>query len=181
MYVASNVTTEATKLEDKNSTQQQESHQAQEQLQISPTTIHTHDSNNLAGNVIFYDAAWERRTDSELGHAGLRVIITMQDNLHLQQLHVSALSPPVSSALQAETYGLLLATKLADLLQVQNPHFYTDCSVLASATRSSTVFAAPGCWENIPLLAEIPASCSFNCNKITHISGSKNVKVDHQA
>ena len=105
----------------------------------------------------------------------------MQDNRHLQRLHVSALSPPVSSPLQAETYGLLLATKLADLLQVQNPHFCTDCSVLVSAARSSTVFAAPGCWENRPLLAEIQASPSFSRNKITHINRSNNVKADHQA
>lgn len=113
VYASANAIIEETNLEDKNSTQQQESDKAQEQLQASTTTTHTHDCNNLTGNVIFCDAAWERRTDSELGHAGLGVIITMQDNRHLQRLHVSALSPPVSSPLQAETYGLLLATKLA--------------------------------------------------------------------
>ena len=132
VYASANAIIEATNLEDKNFAQQQESDKAQEQLQASSTTTHTHDCNNLTGNVIFCDAAWERRTDSELGHAGLGVIITMQDNRHLQRLHVSALSPPVSLPLQAETYGLLLATKLADLLQVQNPHFCTDCSVLVS-------------------------------------------------
>jgi hypothetical protein len=149
------------------------------QLQVSPTASQTQDSNKLAGNIIFSDAAWERGTYSESSRAGLGVIITMQNNRHLQQIHVSALSPPTSSPLQAETYGLLLATKLADLLQVQNPHFYTDCSVLASAARSPTVFATPGHWENRPLLAAIQASPSFNCNRITHISRSNNVKVDH--
>jgi hypothetical protein len=39
-------------------------------------------------------------------------------------IHVSALSPSASSPLQAETFGLLLAMKLADILQVQDPIFY---------------------------------------------------------
>jgi hypothetical protein len=105
----------------------------------------------------------------------------MKDNQHLKQLHVSALSPPVSTPLQAETYGLLLATRLADILQIQEPHFYSDCLVLTSAARSQTVFDAPGHWENRPLLAAIQASPSFHCNRITHIDRSNNVKADHQA
>ena len=113
--------------------------------------------------------------------AGLGVIISMPNNQHLQQLHVSALSPPASSPLQAEAYGLLLATMLADILQVQGPHFYTDCSVLALAARSPTLFTAPGSWENKPLIAAIQASPSFDRNKVTHISRSSNTKADHQA
>ncbi|XBH95129.1 hypothetical protein VPH35_085754 [Triticum aestivum] len=97
VYASANAIIEATNLEDKNFAQQQESDKAQEQLQDSSTTTHTHDCNNLTGNVIFCDAAWERRTDSELGHAGLGVIITMQDNRHLQRLHVSALSSSAGS------------------------------------------------------------------------------------
>ena len=105
----------------------------------------------------------------------------MQGNQHLKQLHVSALSPPASSPLQAETYGLLLATKLAHLLQVQDPHFYTDCLVLASAAAEPSVFAAPGHWGNRHLLAAIHASPSFHTSRITHIKRCNNVKADHLA
>jgi hypothetical protein len=50
--------------------------------------------------------------------AGIGVILQLEDNEHCQQLHVSALSPPVSSPLQAEAYGLLLATKIVDILHI---------------------------------------------------------------
>ena len=139
------------------------------------------DANYSRGNAIYCDAAWERQTGAEKSIAGLGVIIHIQDNQHLQELHISAISPPASSPLQAETYGLLLATKLADILQVQDPHFYTDSLVLALAAASPTLFDAPGHWENRPYLAAIRSSSSFHGNKITYINRSWNVKADHQA
>jgi hypothetical protein len=139
------------------------------------------DSDLLAGNAIFSDAAWEKQQDSATSQAGLGVIIHFKENQHLCQLHVSALSPPASSPLQAEAYGLLLATKLADLLQVQDPRFYTDCSVLASAATATTVFAAQGHWKIRPQLAAIQASHSIRCNNVSHINRSRNVKAHHQA
>jgi hypothetical protein len=60
------------------------------------------------------------------------VFIQVEYNQHIQQLHVSALSPSASSPLQAETFGLMLATRLAEILKIQDPHF-TDCSMLALA------------------------------------------------
>uniref|UniRef100_A0ACD5WFD3 Uncharacterized protein n=1 Tax=Avena sativa TaxID=4498 RepID=A0ACD5WFD3_AVESA len=139
------------------------------------------DANTLAGNTIFCDEAWENTTRTETSQAGLGIVITMRNNHHLKELHVSALSPPASSPLQAETYGLLLATKLAHLLQVHDPHFYTDCLVLALAAREPSVFAAPGHWENRHLLAEIHTSPSFHTSRITHIRRSNNVKANHLA
>ena len=91
---------------------------AQDQRQKLQFFSQLQDANFLAGNAIFCDAAWEQTTGTS--RAGLGIVITMQGNQHLKQLHVSALSPPASSPLQAETYGLLLATKLAHLLQVQD-------------------------------------------------------------
>ena len=181
MYAAADAIIKATKLEANNSTQLIQNKQAQEQPRASPSTSHAQDTNNFAGNIILCDAAWEGRADSEMNRAGLGVIVSMPNNEHLQQLHVSALSPPTSSPLQAETYGFLLATRLADILQVQDPRIHTDCSLLASAARSTTMFAAPGSWENKPLIAAIQASPSCDCNKITHISKSSNTKPDHQA
>jgi hypothetical protein len=141
----------------------------------------SHDSDLIAGNAIFSDAAWEKQQDSATSQAGLGVIIHFKENQHLCQLHVSALSPPASSPLQAEAYGLLLATKLADLLHVQDPRFYTDCSVLASAATATTVFAAQGHWKIRPQLAAIQASHSIRCNNVSHTHRSRNVKAHHQA
>jgi hypothetical protein len=83
------------------------------------------------------------------------------DNQHCRHLHVAALSPPASSPLQAEAFGLLLATKLAELLRLQEPQFYTDCLVLASAAATEDITKAPGHWSIRPLLAEIQRSNSF--------------------
>ena len=46
--------------------------------------------------------------------ASIDVMIQLGGNDHCQQLQVSAMSSPVSSSLQAEAYGLLLATMIAD-------------------------------------------------------------------
>jgi hypothetical protein len=77
----------------------------------------------------------------QLSSASIGVITKLGDNGHCQQLHMSALSPP--SPLQAEAYGLLLATEIADALHIQEPQYYTDCSVLASTATATSIFKCP--------------------------------------
>uniref|UniRef100_A0ACD5WTH1 Uncharacterized protein n=1 Tax=Avena sativa TaxID=4498 RepID=A0ACD5WTH1_AVESA len=91
------------------------------------------------------------------------------------------MSPPASSPLQAETFSLMLATRLAENLNIQNPHFLTDCSVLATAAKMTNIFSAPGHWDNRPLLAQIQSSPSFQQNNISHINRGNNVKAHHLA
>ncbi|XP_047091476.1 uncharacterized protein LOC124703290 [Lolium rigidum] len=180
VFPAANAIIKGTALENNEPARQQGKVHEQEQMQALQTP-QSWDANIFARNAIFCDAAWKKSTGNERNQAGLGIIITMRDNQHLKQLHVSALSPPASTPLQAETYGLLLATRIADILQIQEPHFYSDSLVLTLAAKSQTVFDAPGHWENRPLLAAIKASPSFHCNRITHINRSNNVKADHQA
>jgi hypothetical protein len=180
VFAAANAIIKGTALENSEPARQQGKVHEQEQMQALQTP-QSWDANIFAGNAIFCDVAWKKSAGNERNQAGLGIIITMRDNQHLKQLHVSALSPPASTPLQAETYGLLLATRIADILQIQEPHFYSDSLVLTLAAKSQTVFDAPGHWENRPLLAAIKASPSFHCNRITHINRSNNVKADHQA
>ena len=126
IYAAANAIIQGTKLEANNSTHQQGFERTRDKVQAHLAIPQIQDANYSRGNAIYCDAAWERHTGAEKSIAGLGFIIHIQDNQHLQELHISAISPPASSPLQAETYGLLLATKLADILQVQDPHFYTD-------------------------------------------------------
>jgi hypothetical protein len=134
-----------------------------------------------AGHRIFCDAAWKNEENMQLSPAGIGIIIELGENGHCQQLHISALSPPVTSALQAEAYGLLLATKIADALHIQEPQYYTDCSVLASATTATSIFQGAGHWNIRPILANIQASPSFLSSRVTHINRCFNVKAHHQA
>lgn len=97
------------------------------------------------------------------------------------QIFVSAISPPVSSVLQAEAFGLLLAAKLADLMQLQEVTFFTDNATLAKAAADHNLLDAPGHWEIRPQLANVFNSSSFNCDRIYHISRSFNFKADHHA
>jgi hypothetical protein len=181
VYAATNAIIKGNNLEVNSTIRQQGHDNSQEQNQLALPTPEAQDANLSSRNIIYCDAAWERRTDAEKNRVGLEIVIQFQGNQHLQELHVSALSPPASSPLQAETFGLLLATKLADILQVQDPFFYTDSSILALAAASPAVFGAPGHWENRPHLAAIQASPSFHCNNIAHIGRSRNIKADHHA
>jgi hypothetical protein len=91
------------------------------------------------------------------------------------------MSPPASSPLHAETFGLLLATRLAEILKIQDPHFLTDFSVVALATKAPYIFSALGPWDNRPLLVEIQNSPSFQRSNVSHINRGNNVKAHHLA
>lgn len=75
---------------------------------------------SVTGTKIFTDATLAQLQEQENSPtpAGLGICIQLEDNQHCSQIFVSAISPPVSSVLQAEAFGLLLAAKLADLLQL---------------------------------------------------------------
>nr|XP_051208314.1 uncharacterized protein LOC127325564 [Lolium perenne] len=137
--------------------------------------------NSFAGNTIFCDAAWEMQPSNTTKQAGIGVFIQFQNNPHVQQLHISAMSPPASSPLQAETFGLLIATRLAEVFNIQDPHFLTDCLVLASAAKATDIFSAPGHWDNRPLLAQIQNSPAFQRRNVSHINRGNNVKAHHLA
>ena len=135
----------------------------------------------VAGQQIFCDAAWTKDENLQSSPAGIGVVIQLGANEHCQQLQVSAMSPPVSSPLQAEAYGLLLATMIADILHIPEPQYYTDCSVLASAAAASSIFKVTGHWNIRHILASIQASPSFIHTRVAHINRCFNVKAHHQA
>uniref|UniRef100_N1R525 Uncharacterized protein n=1 Tax=Aegilops tauschii TaxID=37682 RepID=N1R525_AEGTA len=95
------------------------------------------------GDAIFCDASWKTDQNAHPTPAGIDIFIEVESNQHFKQLYVSALSPPATSLLEAKAFGLLLATKLAEILQLQEPVFYTDCSVLASTAAASNIMNAP--------------------------------------
>ena len=136
---------------------------------------------SIAGNVICTDAAWKCGSNQDSAPAGIGIIIQIQDNQHCQQIHIAALSPPAHSPLQAEAYGLLLASKLADLLHIQEPHFFTDCSILKSAASTTSILNAPGHWIIRPILADIQATNAFHPSRIAHVNRCFNIKAHHQA
>ena len=134
-----------------------------------------------AGNLIYSDAAWEPKKDGDPNSAGLGIVLMLHNYMHCKQIHIAASSPPVASPLQAEAFALLLAVKVADILDIQDPVFLTDSLVLVSAARATSIFKATGHWQNRPILAEIQASASFHRTNIHHMSRNSNEKAHHQA
>jgi hypothetical protein len=60
------------------------------------------------------------------------------------QVSISAISPPASSAIQAEAFGLLFAFKLAEMLNIHQATFLTDNATLATAAATQDLLHAPG-------------------------------------
>jgi hypothetical protein len=99
IYAAGNAIIKGTNLEDNNSTYLQGNENTQEPMQTPHTIPRTLQDDSFTGNVIYCNAAWERQAMANKSRAGIGVIIHMQNNQHLQQMHVSALSPPAFSPL----------------------------------------------------------------------------------
>jgi ribonuclease HI len=177
VYPAANAIIQGTNLEKTTSKGDHQLAQPDKHLQTPSPYPLEKDSDLFAGNAIFCDASWSSAT----GKAGIGVIIYMQANQHCQQVQVSALAPQAFSPLQTEAHAMHLAAKLAGLLHIQDTHFYTDCSVLASAVASTDIFAAPSHWEVRPLMAQIQSCPAFQRNRVAHIHRSGNVKAHHQA
>jgi ribonuclease HI len=177
VYLAANAIIQGTNLEKTTSKGDHQLAQPDKHLQTPSPYPLEKDSDLFAGNAIFCDASWSSATEK----AGIGVVIYMQANQHCQQVQVSALAPQAFSPLQAEAHAMHLAAKLAGLPHIQDTHFYTDSSVLASAVASTDIFAAPSHWEVRPLMAQIQLYPAFQRNRVAHIHRSRNVKAHHQA
>ena len=155
-----------------------ESEHRQQLLNITPGASIA-DLAALTGSVIFSDAAWVGGSDSLPVQAGIGVFLQIEGSRPCRKLYVSAISPPTSSAIQAEAFGLLLAVKLAEILQVQGASILTDNATLAAAAASQNILATPGHWMIRPQLAAITASSCFDASKVFHISRNLNFKAHH--
>jgi hypothetical protein len=85
------------------------------------------------------------------------------------------MSPSVSSAIEAEAFGLLLAVKVADCLHLQSPLFRTDSLILVQAAARQDVSSA-GPWTIRHIISTIKTSASFDTSRIAHISRAYNLK-----
>jgi ribonuclease HI len=141
------------------------------------TQVHS----SVAGCSIFCDAAWKIDGNAQHAPAGIGIYIQVDNNCHFKQLHIAAMSPPAASAHQVEALALVLATKLAVVIQLQEPQFFTDSTILAQAASTNYILSAMIHWEIRPQLATIQASSSFQANRVKHISRSLNVKAHHLA
>ena len=149
-----------------------------EQLHL-PTVVTSQFTSNFSGTPIYSDAAWSLEPGQDEAPADIGVFLQLTGH-HTGHLYISAVSPPVVSALQGEAYGLLLAVKIAAQLHVQDPKFLTDSAVLASAILEPDV-SKEGPWAIRPILAAIQTIPSFQPCRISKVHRSMNFKAHHHA
>jgi ribonuclease HI len=85
---------------------------------------------------IFVDAAWRKNPNGQSTKAGIGVHITWKHGQHTTDVFISAKTTPVSSPIQAEAEGLLIAANIASSLLLQDPYFFTDNLGLARGVQA---------------------------------------------
>ena len=151
-------------------------------LQATPTPGKTiMDISNLSGPIVYSDVAWSLGSEGGPAVAGLGIFIQFPGDRQCKHLCISAISPPATSAIQAEAFGIMLATKMAEMLQLQQITLLTDNATLASTLAANRLILAPGHWTIRPQLAYITTSSSFDATRIYHINRSYNFRAHHQA
>jgi hypothetical protein len=91
-----------------------------------PKILETHPELLYSGPKIFVDAAWRKKPNEQSTKAGIGVHITWKHGQHTTDVFILAKTTPVSSPIQAETEGLLIAANIASSLLLQDPYFFTD-------------------------------------------------------
>ncbi|XBJ09437.1 hypothetical protein VPH35_014519 [Triticum aestivum] len=75
----------------------------------------------------------------------------------------------------------MLASKIAELLQLQQVTFLTDNATLATTLAANSLIHTPGHWTIRPQLAYITTSPAFDATRIYHVNMSYNFRAHHQA
>jgi hypothetical protein len=123
----------------------------------------------------------EHPRHKDLHRCGMDATLQLSVMCRLGIFIISAISPPATSALRAETFGLLLAANLVHHLQLQNVTFFTDCAILAKAAATRNIIENPGHWQIRPQLATLFTASSFHGGKIFHVPRCMNFKAHFQA
>ncbi|KAM3310069.1 hypothetical protein ACQJBY_031018 [Aegilops geniculata] len=76
---------------------------------------------------------------------------------------------------------MMLASQIAQLLNLQYATFLTDCATLASAVVSQDLILDPGHWIIRPQLAHIAGSSAFDITRVYHINRGYNFCAHHHA
>ncbi|CAM0910858.1 unnamed protein product [Alopecurus aequalis] len=124
---------------------------------------------------IFVDAAWKKDTSTSTNVAGIGVFMTWNQDHVISDIFLQALSPGVSSALQAEAEGLLLAAKVIHYLGIKEAEVYTDNSILARAleAKSSSDSVVP--WSIRHYIADIASLLTSATSVLQHVPRDLNI------
>jgi hypothetical protein len=101
----------------------------------------------ITGTKIFSDAAWKTKKAPGMGDAartGIGVYCQIQEANYSATVLIQASTPQAPSVIQAEAEALLLAARIASILQLQEATFLTNNATLA---RAAAAPSASHPWE----------------------------------
>jgi hypothetical protein len=101
--------------------------------------------------------------------------ISPGSNQHITDVFISAKTSPVSTPIQAEAEGLLIATNIASSLLLQEPYFFTDNLGLAKAVQAHGGADPNVLWEIRRQAVQFQKSSQLLRPRIFHIKRSLNV------
>jgi hypothetical protein len=99
----------------------------------------------ITGTKIFSDAAWKNKESFRYGGcsscngASIRVYCQIQEANYSAIVLIQAPTPHAPSVIQAEAEALLLAARIASILQLQEATFLADNATLARAAAALSV------------------------------------------
>jgi hypothetical protein len=134
-----------------------------------------------SGPRIFVDAAWKKRPNGQPSKAGIGIHITWKQGLHITDVLISARTVPVSTPLQAEAEGLLIAASIVSSLILQDPYFFTDNLGLAKAVQTNGGANPNVLWEIRRQAVQFQENMQPLRPSIFHINRSLNAIAHHYA
>jgi hypothetical protein len=132
-----------------------------------------------SGPRIFVDAAWKKRANEQPSKAGVGIHITWKQGQHITDAFISAKTAPVSSPLQAEAEGLLVAASIVSSLILQDPYFFTDNLGLARAVQARGGADTNVLWEIRRQAVQFQEDMQLLRPTIFHINRSLNAIAHH--
>jgi hypothetical protein len=147
----------------------------------TPKTNETPSHLLYTGSRIFVDAAWKKRPNGQPSKAGVGIHITWKQGQHTTDVFISAKTLPVSTPLQVEAEGLLIAASIVSSLLLQNPYFFTDNLGLAKAVQARGGADSNVLWEIRRQAVQFQEDMQLLGPSIFHINRSLNAIAHHYA
>jgi hypothetical protein len=130
---------------------------------------------SYSGPRIFVDAAWKKRANGQPIRAGVGIYLTWKHGQHITDVFISAKTLPISTPIQAEAEGLLIAANVASSLMLQEPLFFTDNLCLAKAIQANGGTNPTVLWEIRRQAVQFQHNLHHLRPRIVHISRTLNV------
>jgi hypothetical protein len=130
---------------------------------------------SYSGPIFVVDAAWKKRANGQSSKVGVGIYLTWKHDQHTTDIFISANTSPVSTPIQAEAEGLLIAANITSSLLLQEPFFFTDNLSFAKAVQAKGGANPTVMWEIRRQALQFQEKLHLLHPRIMHINKALNV------